>query len=195
LALHTGVLSKPGMLDAVVWNIDFIEDWSSGKCVSGMHGPQDCELDRYELCAKHMMTNADGWSFVHCCFVNQPNLCGTEGLAAPADDDEAIPACTLLNNATATAQLQKCVSDLSFGDFPSLQQCATNDTSADWAKASGAATAAATQHPLWLEVDGTQIDVTDTNVTAWSGKVLDAVCAAFTKKNPAATAPAACAGL
>ena len=187
--------SQPGMLDAVTWNIDYIEDWSSGSCVSAMHGPQDCELDRYELCAKKMMSNADGWNFVHCCFVNQKNLCGNEGFAAPIDDDEAIAPCTLLNTATTTAQFRQCLDGLAFTQLAALQQCATNTTSADWAKASGAATAAATQHPLWMEVDGVAVDTADTDVAAWGAKILSAVCTAFKTKNPTATAPAACAAV
>ena len=85
------------MMDIIDWQLDYIEDWSTGKCVSAMHGPPDCTLDRWQLCAKRMLSSSDAWAFVHCNFVQRLNLCGTPELAAPVDDDESGPVtnCTI----------------------------------------------------------------------------------------------------
>jgi len=71
-----------------------------------------------------------------------------------------------------------------------MKKCATGDESAAWAKASGAATAKVTQHPLWVVVDGKQVSDDSYGTQYWAASVLKAVCSAASTKGLAI--PAAC---
>ena len=182
------------MMDIIDWQLDYIEDWSTGKCVSAMHGPPDCTLDRWQLCAKRMLSSSDAWAFVHCNFVQRLNLCGTPELAAPVDDDESGPVTNCTIGDQEIKVLQGCTASLSsLASFEALHSCAYNNTSAEWAKASGAAASAAgAPPPMWVTVDGVKAPARATNLTQWAAAVKSNICTTFAAKAPKAVLPAAC---
>lgn len=73
-----------------------------------------------------------------------------------------------------------------------MKKCATSDESAAWAKASGAATAKVTQHPLWVVINGKSVTDDSAGTDAWGTSVLKAICAAASSQN--LKLPPACNG-
>lgn len=172
-------MSKAGVLDLIDLKLDYIEDWSSGECVNNEHGVNDCLTDRYQLCAAHMVPQSEWWPFVHCNYQYQSCLLAT---TSPGGQ---YPTCYL------EGVMEGCAAytSTSFGD---LKACASNSTSAGWAKVSGAATAkGAGGHPLWVIVDGTEVTDTSSGTDAWASAVLLSICTAA--KGAGQDLPDACA--
>lgn len=168
------------MLDIVNFTADYIEDWSSGSCVNGEHGANDCYTDRFQLCAQHNLPTKEAWKFMWCNFKYQACLSyNTPQAGLPAT-------CTL------EGVLSGC-SNYTSMSYETLKTCATSDESAAWAKASGAAASkVGGGHPLWVFVDGKQVSDDSSGTDAWGTSVLSAVCAAAKAKGMAL--PAGCAG-
>ena len=161
--------------------IDYIEDWSTGSCVNDEHGANDCTTDRYQLCAQNLASTTDAWNFIHCNFQYQSCL------STNTSPGGQYPNCYL------DGVLEGCAAYLSKSgvDYAALKSCATNTTSAAWAKASGNVTAVvASSHPLWVQVDGAAVTDDSAGTTAWATSVLTAICKAAKAKG--VTAPAAC---
>lgn len=167
------------MLDLVDFKADYIEDWSSGQCVNNEHGANDCLTDRYQLCAQRKLTTPEAWKFIWCNFHYQACLSYTtpqSGLPATCTLEGVVSGCS---NYTTYP-----------GGFDAMKACATSDESAAWAKASGAATAKVTQHPLWVKVNGTEVTGDSSGTDAWATSVLTAVCKSASTNGLAL--PAAC---
>jgi len=166
------------VLDLISFSGDYIEDWSSGSCTNGEHGPNACVTDRYQMCASKMLPPSEAWKFINCGFEYQSCLTTT---TSPGGQ---YPNCYL------GGVLSGCSNYTSLS-YEQLGACATNSTSAAWMKASGAATdKVAGGHPLWLFVEGTKMSDDSTGTQAWAESVLTAICAAAKKKGM--SLPAAC---
>lgn len=166
------------MLDLVTFSGDYIEDWSSGSCVNGEHGPNACIADRYQMCAWHMLPSTEAWKFINCNF--QYQIC----LSASSSPGQPYPECYL------DGVLSGCSNYTSVG-YAALGACAGNSTSEAWMKASGAATdKVAGGHPLWAFVQGKQVSDDSAGVDAWAAAVLSAICSEA--KQQGLTLPSAC---
>ena len=161
--------------------IDYIEDWSSGSCVNGEHGPNACLTDRYQLCAQHdsALKTSEVWDFIHCNFQYQACLSynkPTTGLPATCTLEGVVSGCSKYTSYQ--------------GGFDAMKTCATSTASATWAAASGNATAVvAGGHPLWLFVDDTKITDDSYGTDYWAQSVLKGICSAAKTKGLKLPAP------
>ena len=158
MALHTAAFHDAGVLGLIDLDINYIEEWKTGQCVMKVHGDNDCHGDRFELCAMHMMPPTESWPYIKCAFESLPGM----DKSPVADIDAVFDKC-----AATTAQAA------------ALKACATNSTSEAWARASGAATAAAGQmyKAQWVRVDGEVMDDDSAGLPAWGAAVLKKICA------------------
>lgn len=135
------------------------------------HGENDCHGDRFELCAMHMMPPTESWPYVKCAW-------------------ESLPGMDNSTTAEIDAVFDKCAASATQG--AAIKACATNSTSAAWARASGAATAAAGQmyKAQWVRIDNEVVDDDSAGLPAWGAAVLKKICANADKKGM--PLPAAC---
>lgn len=158
---------------------NYIEDWSSGKCVNSEHGANDCLTDRYQLCAQHNVRTKEAWMFIWCNFEYQACLSYTS-------PQPGLPStCTLEGVVSGCSKYTKYP-----GGFDAMKKCALSDQSAAWARASGEATSKVTQGPLWVVVDGKQVTDDSSGTDAWGTSALKAICSAASARNM--SLPSAC---
>lgn len=168
------------MLDIITFKADYIEDWSSGQCVSNEHGANDCVTDRYQLCAQNRLSTKEAWMFIWCNFKYQ--ACLSYDTPQPG-----LPAtCTL------EGVVSGCSNYTSFpGGFVAMKTCASSAESEAWAKASAKETTkAGSPPPQWVFVDGEKVTDDSSGVDAWAASVKTAICKAASAKG--LSPPAAC---
>lgn len=184
MALHDDITSDPEFAAIVDINVDLIEDWSTGVCTpANPHHETQCPnqgalttscdcLAGYVLkCAKEH--DANWWEFTTC---QMDHNGGPQAHYNGLESDSTFEATT-----------KACADQhLSTYSFEELKACYTGEEGNTLGKASAAKAAAyGTSLPVWMLVDGKDIEVGHgAPMSSWTPLIKAAICDAYQGEKP-----------